>query len=403
MKTFEYKGLTEGGRLSRGLIEALDPKEAREKLAHRGILAEQVSVAGSQGYRAASGRRKPFALDARAMVYRELSSLVRAGLPLTQALDILIGSPELGANRAVLAGVRDKIREGGSLALALRECSNRVTAFEEAVVGVGERAGNLDEVLERLASFLEEQQSMRERIGTAMIYPIIVVVLALGIGLAVLGVMVPRIGGVLAESGMELPVLTVLMLGAARVVTFTFFPVLIAGILGAVLVRRRLARDPAWREALDRTWFRLPFLGKTYTALVNLRFARTLSLLLEGGVPLVEGMSLAGRATGSDWVGALVTREAEAVRHGKSLADAVRTIPPLQAALPGWIEAGEASGNLIGMLESAGTRYQLQWDRLVNRFLSLLEPMLVLVIGVFVLLVALSILLPLLTMNEQLQ
>lgn len=402
MKTFVYKGLTEAGRTSRGLVEALDLKEAREKLSRQGVFAESVRVAGEKTRRPWSRRREPFGLDARAMIYRELGSLVRAGLPLVHSLDLLVRSPELGENQAVLAGIRDRIREGESLASALEASGSRVTPFEKAVVAVGERAGTLDEVLERVASFLEEQQAMRDRIGTALLYPAMVVVLALGIGMAVLGLMVPRVGAILTESGAALPWLTRALLGAGRFFSAILLPLVGVLALGLVLFRRKVARDPQWREWLDRQWFRLPLGRRLYTALVNLRFARTLSLLLEGGVPLVEGMDLAGRATGSPWVSTLLHDEADAVRQGQSLAASLRAVPPLSMALPGWVEAGEASGDLSGMLESAAHRYQLQWDRLVNRFLALLEPALVIVIGVFVLLVALAILMPLLAMNQQL-
>lgn len=402
MPTFDYKGFDEAGRASRGLVEALDLKEARERLAGQGILAERLWVAGGDPGRVAFRRRNVFATEARAMMYRELGALLRAGLPLAQSLEILIGSPELGENRSVLAGVRDRIREGDSLATALKTVSHRITPFEDAVIEVGERAGNLEVVLDRLASFLEEQKAMHERVTTALLYPAIVFILALMIGMAVLGIMVPRIGSLLAESDIALPVLTVVMMTIADVFTAAFLPLTVVAIIAVYLLRRRHRRDPAFRERMDRRVFRIPVAGRAYTALTNLRFARTLSMLIRGGVPLIEGLILSGRATGSPWIATLVEAQAEEVRQGKSLADALRGIPPLQASLPGWVEAGEASGDVSGLLESAGTRYQQQWDRIVNRFLALLEPVLVLVIGGFVLLVALSILMPVLSMNSKL-
>lgn len=404
MKTFVYKGFTEAGRSSRGLVEALDLKEAREKLARQGIFAETVSPAtgAETDGRPWRRRRASFTLDARAMIYRELGSLVRAGLPLVHALDLLVRSPELGDNRTTLAAVRDRVRDGEGLAAALAGAGPRVTPFEQAVVAVGERAGTLHEVLERVATFLEQQQAMRERIATAMLYPAMVVTLALGIGVAVLGLMVPRVGAILTDAGTPLPWLTLMMLGAGRFIQTAALPVLAAVLLGWILLRNTVLRDAAWRKRIDRRRFQLPIAGRLYTALVNLRFARTLAMLLEGGVPLVEGLTMAGQATGSPWVGALVTQEAESVRQGQSLAASLRSVPPLQASLPGWVEAGEASGDLCGMLECAADRYQSQWDRLVNRFLALLEPALVIAIGVFVLLVAMSILMPLLAMNQQL-
>jgi general secretion pathway protein F len=403
MATFEYKGYSEAGRLQRGLIEALDRKEAREKLARRGILTESVAVAGRTKSRLLGRGRHAFDLEARAMIYRELGALVHAGLPLAQALDLLVQSPETGEDRSILAAIHDRIREGVPLAEALRAAGRQVSSFEAAVVDVGERTGELDTVLERLAEFLEEQQGIRERIVTAMIYPTLVIVLALGIGLAVLGIMVPRIGAVLLEADMQLPTITIVMLGLARGVARFALPGLAAAGLVGWLVVRRWRAEPGMRSRIDRWLFRLPWIGRTYAALVALRFSRTLALLLRGGVPLVEGLPLAGRATGSPWLEDNLDVETEAVRHGRSLADALRNVESLRAGLPGWVEAGETSGDLSGLLEHAGQRYQRYWDRQISRMLALLEPVLVLIIGVFVLFVALAILLPILSMNQQIR
>ena len=214
--------------------------------------------------------------------------------------------------------------------------------------------------------------------------------------------MVPRIGALLTESRIEMPALTRFMLALSRFAGAAALPGIVAAVLVGFGLRHRLRRSADFRCAMDRRMYRIPVVGRAYTALVNLRFARTLALLIRGGVPLVEGLVLAGRATGSPWVERLTREESDEVRQGRSLAAGLREIPPLQASLPGWVEAGEASGDLSAMLESAGLRYQQQWDRVVSRFLALLEPVLVLIVGAFVLLVALSILLPVLSMNQQL-
>jgi general secretion pathway protein F len=383
-------------------VEALDLKDAREKLSGQGVFPERVVPAGNDTAGTWGRKSSSFSLDARAMIYRELSSLLKAGIPLSQALEILIGTPELGGSRAVLAGVRDEVRDGDSLAQALKRSSPRVTAFEEAVVAVGERAGELEESLNRLGSFLEQQQAMRENVGAALIYPMIVVVLALVIGGGVLGIMVPRLGELLTDNNVPLPLLTQVMMGVGTFVSKFLAPGLLVAGLGGYFFIRKLPRDAGLWLAWQRLCFSVPFAGRAYAALVNIRFARTLALLIRGGVPLVESLGLAGRSTGSPWVERLVQEESDAVRHGGRLSDSLRRIPPLSTSLPGWIEAGEASGELAGMLECAAERHQHQWDRLVSRFLAMLEPFLVILVGGFVLLVALSILLPILSMNKQL-
>lgn len=398
MNTFEYKGFDHAGRAARGLVEAQDLKDAREKLAALSVLPEKVEPAGAARASALGDRR--LRTEVRAMLYREIGALLRAGLPLTEALEVLIQSPELGVSRATLAGIRDRVREGATMADALAAAGRQVTAFEQAVVQSGERSGRLGEVFERLAAFLEEQAQVSARMQTALIYPAIVLVLALVIVVMMLGFLVPALGRMLEEARMPLPWLTRAMLAIGRWVLPALAPLALAALAGIAWWRARLAADERWRRRRDRFLFRVPVWGEAYGALVNLRFARTLALLLRGGVTLVEGIGLAGRATGNAWTLDLCGALAEQVRHGQKFSDALRVTPPLNTSLPAWVRAGEVSGQLDVMLESAATRYQQQWDRRMARLLSLLEPALILVVGVFVLLVALSILLPVLRMNR---
>jgi len=391
VKTFEYRGFDQQARACRGLVEALSVKEAREKLSRQGVLADRISI---------SGRRAKLDTGARAILYHELSALLGAGLPLVRALEILIESPDMRQTSGLLAGVRDRVREGGSLAEALGEASRSTSPFEQAIVQVAERSGTLELMLSRLGDFLEEQEKLRERIQGALIYPAIVVTVGVCVAIVMMGLLIPRAADMLADSRAELPGLTRFMIGFGRNALRWgwILPVLLAG--GIVHFRRRLAQSDDLRCAWDRWLFRVPVLGRGYTILALLRFSRTLAILLRGGVSVVEGLLLAGRATGSAWIGRLSQTESDAVRHGSNLTDAVRRIPPLGVSLPGWIQVGEASGGLDRLLESAGKRYQDQWDRFVSRSLSLLEPLLILLIGGFVLLVTLAVLLPVISLTQ---
>ena len=402
MKTFAYKGYDATGRASQGLIEALDLKEAREKLQARGVLPERVaSVEGTAGGHA-SQRRAAFSLDQRAMCYHELASLLQSGLPLVQALEILIQSPELGSNLARLASVRDRIREGQSLARAFSENSTEITAFEKSVIEVGERVGTLPQVLLRLAEFLEEQKKLHERLLTALLYPAVVLTLALVVAVVLLGFLLPWVTRMMQEAGVPLSGLTRLMLGLRAWLGPVALLAVAAGTLGWLRFRRKLAEGDEVRQRLDQRLLRWPLVGRGYAALINSRFARTLAMLLRGGVPLVEAVAIAGRATGSAWVAHTTAEGAERVKHGLNLTAALRTIEPLNASLPAWVQAGEASGNLDALLDHAADRYQQQWNRLMARSMALIEPALILIVGVFVLLIALAILLPILTMNQTL-
>lgn len=391
MKTYAYKGFDAGGRVRKGLVEAISLKEARERLAADGILAERIQT---------SGRTTPFRREARAVIYRELGALLTAGLPLVRALDILIDSPELPGSRLVLADVRDRVREGASLEAAWTGASASVSPFERAVLDAAERSATVGDMLEHLADFLEEQEQLRLRIQNALLYPTVVLATGICVAIVMLGLLLPRAHELLSTSGAALPGLTVFMIRLGRGVGRWGWVVLPVVAVGVVALRLRLRRDPDWQRRWDRNLLRVPVLGKGLTLLANVRFSRTLAILVRGGVSLVEGLVLAGRATGNRWISALAEHEAEAVRNGSSLSDAVRRISPLSATLPGWIQVGEAGGGLDRLLDSAGRRYQAHWDRFVNQGLALLEPLLILAIGGFVLLVTLSILLPVFSLTE---
>jgi general secretion pathway protein F len=398
MKTFAYRGFDQTGRATRGLVEAIDLKEAREKLSSRGLLAERIeaAVAGSSS----GGRARAFDLDARAVFYRELAALVRAGLPLVAALDILIQSPDQQVQAGLLAGLRDRIREGGNLAEALGQLTDRVTLFERSVLTSGVRAGNLDAVLEQLAGYLDDQLRLREGLQSAMLYPLLVIGLALLIGVGMLGFVLPSLTRMFAEGDIPIPALTRALLWVGDHTFTVGLPLLCAAVGAVLLVRQRLKRDAAFRIRFEQRLDGLPVLSRGLRLLSGLRFARTLALLVRGGVPLVDALDLAGDSTGSAWISAEMRRGAEQARHGKPVAQIIRAIPPLSDNLPGWFQAGEASGDLAGLLEQAARRFQVQWESYLNRLLKLIEPALILLVGIFVLLIALAILLPILSLNR---
>ena len=257
-------------------------------------------------------------------------------------------------------------------------------------------------MLEHLAGFLEEQARIRERVVAALIYPAIVLALALVIGIALLGFAVPAVGRLLTEHyRMTLPLLTRAVLMAGRIIAILGIPAVLAGVAAAIFFRRRLAGDREMRLRWDRWLFRLPIAGRGHALLVNLRFARALALLLKGGVSLVEALNLAGAATGSAWVKDRVTAEAESVRHGSTLADAIRRVPPLSDTLAHWVRIGEAGATLPDVLENAANRFEQAWNRFVNRRLAALEPVLILGISAFVFVIVLAILLPIIALNNQ--
>ena len=394
MKTFAFRVYARGGERTRGLIEAMDLKEAREKLAARGVLAETLNPAGSHG-----GRRRFGSAD-RSSLYRELGSLLSSGVPAVAALDILLEAQPREHVAALLAAVRDALREGAGFAQALPSACPDITSFESALLLTGQRTGQLGAVMAQMADYLDEQRRLRESIQSALLYPMLVIGLSLIVGVVMMLVVLPRLTNLFEETGAQLPWLTRALLwvgGPGRIPVLGVLALVVGGVWWSV---RGLRRTPESRVAWEQRWMRWPLIGVAFRHVVSVRFTRTLVVLLRGGVPLVEGLPLAARASGSLWLDQEMQRGAETVRQGRPVAAALADAPWVGATLPPWYRAGEASGDLNGMLEQAARRFQEQWETLLQRVVRLMEPALILMVGVFVLLIALAILMPLLSLNQ---
>ncbi len=396
MMTFEYRGLDAAGQNCRGLLEAADVKQARSELLRRGVLAEKIVPVSGHG-----NARRYCNTAARALLYRELALLLQAGLPLVEALEVMLRAPDLQRERPAIAEVRDRVKGGEALAQAASAW--RAEAGECALLAAGERAAALADVLERLARLLDDQRHWRESALTALLYPAVVAGLAALITVGLLGVALPRFGRLMAEARIELPALTRAMLRAGDAVMVAAPLLVLAVGLAYWLWRRRLRADPAAARRWEGRLLAWPIIGTSRSCMAALRFTRTLQMLLSGGVPLVEALPLAGESTGNRWLAEQVRAAAEDLRHGASLAAVLERIPPLGSLLGGWIGVGESGGILERVLENAGERLQRRWERITARRLALLEPALILAVGVVVLLTALAVLLPIMRLNQLIQ
>lgn len=394
MKTFAYRGFTRDGKRARGMIEALDPKDAREKLSTRGILPEFVEPA--RGSRVGRAR---ITLLQRAEFYRELGALAKAGVPVVGALDLLLEAQPDGRGAHAMATLRDLIREGASTADALPAAMPDVSAFELALIQTSQRTGRLGEILEQMAEYLDEEHRIREGIQSALVYPLLVVGLALVIGVVMILAVLPRLGSLFADTGMEFPALTRMLIWLGGDGRWIALSLLILPPALAWIARRRFV-EPTTRVAMERSMLRVPILGAGIRLTATIRFSRTLALLLRGGVPLVESLPLAGRASGNSGLDDAVRAGTEQVRQGLPVATMLSACPLIGHQLPAWVRAGEAAGDLPGMLEQAARRFQAQWETLLQRAVRLAEPILIILVGGFVLLVALAILMPMLALNR---
>ena len=226
-----------------------------------------------------------------------------------------------------------------------------------------------------------------------------------GVGICVaivmMGVLVPRARALLADSGQALPALTRFVMGTGSVAVVMVPLLAVLTTAAAIWLRRMVRKDREVRGRWDRWRQGLPVAGRGIRLLASLRFVQTLAVLLRADVPLIEALVLAGEATGNAWIAELCVKEADAVRHGSSLSAAVdRIAPPLDVSLPGWIRVGETAGALPRLLEGSAKRLNNEWNRFLQRCLALLEPVLILLIGSFVLIVTLAVLLPVISLTQ---
>ena len=395
MPTFRFHAYTADGKAVRGRREGLNAKDVREKLLSEGVYARDVTAVSS------GGKSKKFSAQNRSMFYRELGALLKAGLPLDRSLEILSEHPELGAGDDILPLIRDLLHEGQALSVSLQQHFPGIRDDEVAVLAAGEAAGRLSFVAEELADFLDEESKVGDQLRNALVYPAVISVLALIVLGVLVGYLLPVYEKLLGGINQPMPALTRGILGVGAAIRHPVGLLLLLSLLVFIMITaRRALQNPQSFFPVKR--FRFPVIGFTICSLARARFARTLALLMEGGVGIPEAVRVAGRATGSIYLPAACKDAADHISQGSRVAETIGSIPVLQDELPGWIRAGEASGDLAGMLRHASQSHQRAWSRGLTRILSLVEPLLIISVGLLILLVALAILLPMLKVNQSL-
>lgn len=393
MRTYRYSGIDAKGSRKSGVLEAESEKEALRNLSAQGIFAEK--IAPLRGNPSSRGMPE----TKRSVFYRGLSALLQAGLPLDHALELLMGeSGEMQTDEAI-APIRDAVCEGASFASAVAESEPNLSRYERAMLEAAERTGALPEMLARIASFQESRRAMTEKLRSAMAYPSFVLVLGVLVAFLMLGVLVPLAQRSLASSGIALPRLSLIIVSGARIVAWAFGLALVGAFFAIVILKARCRRSPITRIWVGQRLLSIPYWGQALRALAAQRFSETLSALIRAGVPLVEGFSLAGAATGNAWVEQQASEQAEQIRNGTRVSEGISHMDALSAALREWVRVGEAGGCLDAMLDVAATRALSQWNHACDRVLALVGPIVLVSVGIFVLAVALAVLLPVTAMT----
>ncbi|MBM5812691.1 MAG: type II secretion system protein GspF [Gammaproteobacteria bacterium] len=401
MAAFEYTALDAGGREHHGVLEGDTARQVRQALREQSLLPVTVSevadVAPRRGLRWTSARGVRAA--ELALLTRQLATLVRAGLPLEEALLAVSQQSEKVRVRNIVAGVRSRVIEGRTLAEGFGAFPRVFPEIYRATVAAGEQSGHLDTVLERLADYTENRQVLQQKITHAMVYPVLLSVVCAGIVAVLLGYVVPEVVRVFEAGHQELPLLTRLLIAGSDFLRAWWW-LLALGTGLAIAGLRRWLRAPAARLRYHQMKLRLPLVGRVTRGNNAARFARTFAILTASAVPVLEALRIAGEVVTSLPMRHAVEEAAVRVREGAPIARALgtsRLFPPMLVHL---IASGESSGRLEEMLERAATNQERELDGLVNTAVGILGPAMILLMGVFVFLIVIALLLPIFQLNQ---
>jgi len=401
MGAFEYTAMDQSGKQSKGLLEGDTPKHVRQLLRDRDLFPVSVTeVAQKEARRQRSfSLRKGMSSAELALITRQLASLSQSGLPLEEALLAVSQQNDQPRTKSILLGVRAKVMEGHTLADGFSEFPQAFPELYRATVAAGEQSGHLDVVLERLADYTEARQELRQRITNAMVYPIALVVMAVGIISFMLATVVPKIVNVFENTAAELPALTSGLIATSDFLR-NYWGLLIIGVALVAWGIWWVLQQDRPRRSFHGTLLRLPIMGRLTRGVNTARFTRTLSILAGSGVPILEALKISAEVIENlpmrDAVLEATLRIREGAAISKSLA-ASKLFPPMMIHL---ISSGEAGGRLEEMLSRAAAGQEREVDGLIAALLGILQPLLIVIMGAIVLTIVLAILLPIFEINN---
>jgi general secretion pathway protein F len=404
MAVYAWRGINNAGREVKGIDDADSPKALRVALRRQGVLVTQLeeeSKAKARDARNISLKRlfSRVSLTDLALLTRQMATLLKAGIPLVEALDALIEQTEKDELRNALTNTRDKVNEGIAFNVALQAHRKIFGDLYTNMVAAGEASGNLDQVLARLADVLESQSRLTRKVAGALTYPIAMMFMAGLVVTVMMTVVVPQVTAIFEDFGKVLPWYTRLLMFVSTLFT-DYWYLLIAGVALTIWGFRKWFRSPEGRKQWDLFVLSAPIVGPLTTKVACARFARTLSTLLSSGVPVLGALDITRNVLVNTELMRVVGDAREAIREGESIAKPLaqsKRFPPIVTHM---IAIGERSGELEAMLENVADAYDDQVDAQVQAMASLLEPLMIVLMGGIMGGITAAILVPLMQMNE---
>lgn len=400
MPAYQFIAVDSAGKQHKGVLEADSARQIRQQLRDKDWMPVQVEpVEEAKTTESAKGWfQKSISAYDLALLTRQLSVLIAASIPLEEALRSVAKQSEKAHVQSLLLSVRSRVLEGHSLANALRQ-AGRFPPLYIATIAAGEKSGHLDLILNQLADYTENRFAMQKKIQGAMIYPLVLMLMSFLIIMGLMTYVVPDIVKVFANSDQALPLLTRGMMAASDFIR-NFWPAMIIVTVVLMVLFVRFARTESGRYTIDRLTLRLPLFAKLSRGINSARFASTLSILTQSGVPLVEALHI-GAAVSSNWlIRDAIETAAVKVTEGGNLATQLERsgyFPPMMVQM---IRSGEASGELDNMLARAAVMQDREVTTLIGTLLALLEPLMLIFMAGIVLVIVLAVMLPIVNMNN---
>lgn len=409
MPMFSYEALDSQGQVVHGEIEATTSEEAIVKIRGKSYFPTNVKEkTAKKGRAAAAGPRKRKKTLAFGKVKtkqlttftRQLSTLVDAGLPIVRSLKILEEQQKPGVLKNQLGDVAEDVEGGSSLSEALAKHPKTFDKLYVNMVRAGEAGGVLDSILERLAGFMEKSQRLKKQVISALIYPIAVITAAGGILAAIMILVVPKFEEMFKDMRMELPQMTQMLIGFSKWIQEWWF--LIPVIPFSVwVILKVIGANKTGRYVLDKIKLKMPLFGIIISKSTISRFARTLGTLISSGVPILEALSIVRNATGNSVFENAIGRVHDSIREGENIAGPLGQTKVVDAMVLNMVDVGEETGELDKMLLKVADTYDDDVDALVSGMMSLIEPMLIIILGCAVGFIVIALFLPLISLMQQ--
>ena len=409
MPVYQYKGYRNDGGAATGIIDAESPKVARVKLRKVGVfptdMVEQGSAtagpaAGLPGRSSAGiGRSPALSTNDVAMMTRQLATLLVAGLPLVEALGVMVDQSEKKSVKSLMADIREEIRGGASYSAVLERYPREFSQIYVHMVRAGEASGALDQILFRLAEFLEKQLALKHKVTNAVLYPALMLIVGVLVLFFLMTFVVPKITAVFTSLKQALPWPTVVLMSISHFLA-DYWAVIFGGVLLIVWAVRRALKTEAGQSTADRWLLKIPLIGEVARLVAISRLTSTMATMLASGVQLLDAMEVAKRVMNNRVLEHAVEGARQNIREGETIAEPLKRSGEFPALVTHMIAVGERSGEMEEMLRRIGQIYDGEVDRVITRFTSLLEPIMILVMGVLVFFIVVAILLPIFEMGQ---